>query len=216
MSIFGAIEEAAGFVGSLPEKAVSGVKAVVHKLAVVWHFLVSIAGVLSDAWTWVVNGVFWLGDRIGAWAGEVYRTLWQTLVHTVPDAIAWVFSKAAHYAAAIVTKVYNELHSWVLAVERFVVKLVHDLVNALGNLVRKFIHWATAPVQWVLRWGAWLIRLITHPGNLANWIAGAILEPVIKWFLKAGASVVVWFLRLALSKGSPLVLLIEDVLHEML
>ena len=216
MSIFGAIEEAAGFVGSLPERAWNLGKSVAHKAAVVWNFLVSIASVLTDAWTWVVNGAFWLGDRIGGWAAEVYRTLWQTLTKTIPDAIAWVFVKAVRWAAAAIAKVYNELRTWVLGIERFVVKLVHDLVGAVRSALHTFIKWALAPIKWVLQWGAWLIKLITHPGNLANWLAGAIVEPVVKWFLKAGASVVVWFLRLALTKGSPLVLLVEDVLHEML
>lgn len=216
MSIFSALEEAAGFVGSLPERALKLGESVLHKARAVWSFLVSIGGVLSGAWTWVVNGAFWLGDRIQAWAGEVYRTLWQTLTRTIPDAIAWVFVRAAKYAISAVTKVYNELRSWVLGIERFVVRLVHDLVNAVKAALSTFIRWATAPIRWVIQWGAWLIRLITHPANLANWIAGAIVEPVVRWFLKAGAGVVVWFLRLAFSKGSPLVVLFEDVLHELL
>lgn len=202
--------------GALPGDVLKGLKAAWSAVKSVWSFLVSISQLLTNAWTWVVNGIGFLGRQVGDWAGEVFSTLWDTLTSTIPKAIEWVFDQAVKWAENAVKAAVGQLRKWVDDIYKYVVKLIHDLVNAVKAGLHDLIKWVTAPVRWVLHWGAWLIHLITHPENLANWIASAILEPVVKWFLKAGSSIVVWLLRSAASKGSEVAHLFEDVLHDML
>lgn len=216
MSILGKIEGFISGVGSIPGEVLHGLESAWNSIKAVWSFLVSISGVLSDAWTWVVNGVGWFADQVAGWASEVYNTLWNTLTATIPEAIAWVFNQAVKWAAAALAKVYGELRHVITAIYEYLVRLMHDLVNAVKALLQDFIRWATGPVRWVLHWGAWLINLITHPEHLANWIAGAILEPVVKWLLSSGADVIVWALRSSIRKNSGFAHLIEQVLHDLL
>lgn len=216
MSILSKIEGFISGVGAIPGDIIKGLEAAWNSIKAVWSFLVSISGVLSDAWTWVVNGAGWFADQVGDWAGETFSTLWNTLTHTIPDAIAWVFDQAVKWAAGAIATAKHELHVFIQDVENYVVKLAHDLVNAVKGLLHDFIRWATNPVRWVLHWGAWLINLITHPQNIANWIAGAILEPVVKWLMKSGADIVVWALRSASSRNSGFAHLIEQVMHDLL
>lgn len=215
----GIIEKIGGFftgLGSLPGEVLKGAEAAWHAIQTVWSFLTDSYGVLSSAWTWVVNGWEWLGKQLTDWAGEVFNTLWQTLTETIPDAIVWVFDRAVKEFVVALARVYNELRGALDAVYKFLLRLIHGLINDLKAALHAFIKWATNPVRWVLHWGAWLIHLLTHPENIANWIAGAIIEPVVKWLVRSGSHVVVWALRMATTKDSAFAHLVEDVLHDLL
>ncbi len=212
MSIFSKIGGFFSGLGALPGDALKVLEAAWNGIKSVWSFITGSYQLLTDAWTWMVNGAEWFAGQVGGWAGEVFHTLWDTLTSTIPKAIAWVFNQAVHWAAVALHKVYNELRSWVKSIYAFLVRLIHDLVNAVKGLLHTFIKWATAPIRWVLHWGAWLIHLITHPDNLANWIASSILEPVIKWFLKSGLAVMVWLLRRVSESTTEFAHLIEDAI----
>lgn len=216
MSFFDRIGSFFSGLGSIPGELLKAAEAAWKAIQTVWSWLTRIGQLLTDAWTWMVNGAEWFGSQVAGWSQEVFRTLWQTLTSTIPGAIAWVFGQAVHWAAGAIHELGRVLRVLIGDVRRFLVGLIHTLVNALKAALHSFVHWATGPVKWVLKWGAWLIRLITHPANLANWIASSIVAPIVKWFLKSGADVVVWLLRRSIAKNSELVHLVEDVLHRML
>lgn len=216
MSILSKVESIGGAILEAPGEIWNGIKRAWHLVEAVWSFLTGSYKILDAAWTWMVNGAEWIFGNVEHWAGETFGTLWNTITSTIPKAIAWVFDEAVKWAGRQLARVYNELRSWVLSIVHFLEKLAHDLVNALAGLVRKFISWATAPVRWVIKWGAWLIALITHPERLAEWIASAIIAPVVKWLIKSGASVIAWILRRMASSGSEFAHLIEQVLHDLL
>lgn len=201
-------------IGSIPGDVLKGVEAAWNAVRTVWSWLTSISGILTDAWTWVVNGTKWFADQVGDWAGEVFHTLWDTLTSTIPKAIAWVFNQAVHWAAGAISTAKHELHVFVEDIRRWLVKLIHDLVNAVKGLLSQFIRWATAPIRWVLHWGAWLIHLITHPENLAKWVASSILEPVAEWFLKEGSSVIMWAIRKSSTLTTEFAHVLEDAIDK--
>ena len=216
MSILSKVEGFIGKIGALPADALHVLEAAWKGIESVWSFLTHISGILDDAWTWMVNGVEWFTGQIGDWAGEVFHTIWQVLAETIPKAIEWVFDQAVKWAAGAIGAAKGQLHKLIEDVKKFVL----DVIDAVGKGLKARLHdleklvWA--PVHWVLKEGAWLWNLISHPENIAKWVAGAIVVPVAEWLLHAGATVIVWVLRKLVNESTEISHLLEDAFDKVL
>ena len=83
MSIFdtvaGWFTSAANGIADLANKAWGSIRSV-------WNFLVHIAGILSGAWDWMVNGVTWFTSQVSGWAAQVFAFSWHVLTNAIPGA----------------------------------------------------------------------------------------------------------------------------------
>jgi hypothetical protein len=206
---FSGITNIPGDIVRLAEAAWNGLRGV-------WSWAVGSYKVLDEAWTWVVHGVEWFGSQVTAWGAYVFGNLWQLVDSTIPNAIEWVYVQGAKYAARAV----NDLERWAgKAIDTVLHEaevFAHDIMSDLRALFDDFARWATGPVRWVLQWGAWLVELISHPERLANWIAGAIVLPVVRWLLLEGASVLVWLLEQASEESTDFAETVESAFAKVL
>lgn len=216
MSLLNKIGSFFSGITSIPSDIVKLAEAAWDGIQVVWHVLTQGAHILFGAWDWVVHGVEWFAGQVGSWAGWVFGNIWQLISHTIPGAIEWVFGQAVHWAGIVVNRLWSWTKTALHLLERAILTAVHLLVNAVKAALHAFVHFATAAIKWVYAKGAWIWNLLSHPGNLAKWIAGAIIEPVVLWFLRAGATVIVWVLRKIVHESSEFAHLIERTLHDLM
>lgn len=187
-----------------------------HAIAGVWAFLVRVAGLVTGAWDWMVNGVTWFTSQIGDWASWVYNTIWHILTKTIPDAATWAIRQATKWAANAVHNLRRFLEGVVKNIVKWITGEIHKLARTAKHWVSDVIKWVTGPIRWVLNVGKHVANLVLHPKALAEWIVGALIVPLIMWFLRSSAPVVAWLIKSIVQRDSELAHLIEDVLAKVI
>lgn len=216
MSIIDSAEKlASGIIGGA-EDVVGLAKRVWDAFKLVWWFLTHVGQLLDEAWVWLVHGVEWFGEQLDHLAGETFGTLWNLVTHVVPSLAAWAYTHSIGWAWKEIVLLEHAVHKFIDDVIKWAGKALHDLEKLLLGWVHKILHWAHNAVWWVAHRAETVWHLLTHPAVLAELLAAHIVWPVVRWFLKAGAHVVVSLLKQAASRGSEVEHLLEDVIHDML
>lgn len=211
MSVFGKI---AGFFSGAVNGLVELAEKVWNAIHTVWSFLTSVATILSGAWDWMVNGVEWFTKTVTDWAAAVYTTAWHTLTNVIPKAAEWAFHTAAKWAAAALHTVEHFLRGLIHTLRTWVEHEVSGIYHFFRNLIGSVVKWVTGPIRWVLSVGRHIANLVLHPKALVEWFIGALIEPLVMWFLRSGANVLIWLLRLAVRDSSEVAHLIEELLEK--
>jgi phage-related protein len=213
VSIF---DKVAGFFSSAFHTVGDLASKVFNAIRSVWGFLVHIGGILSGAWDWMVNGVTWFTSQASNWAAAVFTTTWNTLTHVIPGAARWAFSQATRWAAGAIHTLGGFLKGLVKNVISWARRELHALSRTAKHWVSDVIKWVTGPIRWVLNVGRHIANLVLHPKALVQWFLGALIVPLIMWFLRSSAPVLVWMIRSVASRESELAHIIEDVLSRVI
>lgn len=151
--------------------------------------LVDTAQVLAEAWQAVETGVEYFVEGVANFSDEVFDTLWHILYQAIPEGITWAYDALYHELTSAITTVehfiehiYTTVRNWVEGLIREVYDVLHQWVQYLEGLVAPAIHWVETAGNTVLGW-------INHPDTLADFIAGHIVIPVLKWLLSTGRDV---------------------------
>jgi hypothetical protein len=182
----------------------------------VWAFLVHIGGILNGAWDWMVNGVSWFTSQASNWAAAVFTTTWHTLTHVIPSAARWAFTQATRWAAGAIHTLGGYLKGLVKNVASWALRELHKLSRTAKHWVSDVIKWVTGPIRWVLNVGRHIANLVLHPKALVQWFLGALIVPLIMWFLRSSAPVLAWLVRSFVARDSEVAHIIEDVLAKVI
>lgn len=213
MSIFSKV---AGWFSGAVNSVVDLAKRVWGAIGTVWAFLVQAAHLLSSAWDWMVNGVTWFTSQVSDWAAAVYSTAWHTLTNVIPAAAEWAFRQATSWAGAALHTVEHYLLGLWHTLRTWAEREFHSLAHTAKGWVEAVVNWVTGPIRWVLTVGSHIANLVLHPRALAEWIVGSLIEPLVLWFLKSGANVVIWVLRLIMQDSSEVAHLLEEIIERVI
>lgn len=182
----------------------------------IWWFLTTVASLVDGAWNWMVNGVDWFTGEVSKWAGEAFEAIRHVIVDVIPSALEWLGRTMYGLAKSWFLKVWGFVESTATHIYGWAVKELGKLAHAIRVKAEEVLHWVEGAVHFVEHWGSWILHLLTHPDNLAKWILGSLIGPLVLWLLKSSAPILVWLLRQAAHKDSQLVHLFEDVIAGML
>lgn len=182
----------------------------------IWWFLTTVASLVSGAWNWMVNGVEWFTDEVSHWAGEAFEALRHIIVDVIPSALEWLGKTLWNAVTHAFLKAWRFIESTASHIYSWAVKELGRLGHAIKVAVNEAIKWVEGAVHFVAHWGGWILHLLTHPDNIVKWILGALVGPLVLWFLRSSAPIIVWLLRQAAKQSSEVAHLFEDVLHDML
>lgn len=213
MSIFSKV---AGFFGGAVGDVVSLAKKVFGAIGTVWAFLVSAATLVTEAWNWVVNGVTWFTGELQNWADAVYKTAWHLFTNVIPKAAEWAFRQATSWAGAALHTVEGFLHGLIHSVATWAKGEFASLAHTVKGWVSSIIGWVAGPIKWIIHVAKAAVNLVLHPQALAEYLVGHIIEPLIMWFLRSGANVILWFLRLLIRDTSEVAHLIEELMEKVI
>lgn len=216
MSIIGKIEGAVGGVISAGEDVVGLAKKVWDAFKSLWWLLDHAALLLTDAWDWMVKGAEYIGVGMEHLISQTGGAIWDLVTHDLPALASWVYRNAIAWAWHEITALAGAVEHRVLGVIHWAGHELHRLEQLILGWVKSLIRWAEGAVRWVERFGGIVWHLISHPLVLAELLADYIVWPVVKWFLRAGAHIVVYLLKRAATQGSEVEHLFEDVLHDLL
>lgn len=216
MSVIDTVGKLIGGVVEAGEDVAGLAKKVWDSFKRLWSQLTAVAQFLTDAWDWMVKGAEYIGVGLEHLAKETAGVLWNVVTHDIPTITAWLYHHTVEWA-------WNEIEKLSRAVAKYVDDVIKWAQRELGRLerlllgwVRKILHWAAGAVHWVTHFGDTVWRLISHPGQLATLLADHIVWPVLAWFLKEGAKVIVYLLKQAMARGSEVEHLAEDIIHDLL
>ena len=188
-----------GFFGGVVSDVTHAIRAVLQAVRSVVNWFGRLGQLADSAWDWMVNGVEWLGDR-AARIGESLFNLGKWLIERwVPMAVHWALGQAASLALGL----YHTVRNWVTGLVNSVIRWVHGLINTVWSFIRGFWRtvWAavTKAANWIARATFYVFDLVAHPDRLATWLAGHIVEPVIRWLVNAGEGVLRWIVKQTVS-----------------
>lgn len=216
MSVFDKLVETAEGAIEAVEHPIQSLEWLWAQVKWVWWFLTTIANLVSGAWDWMVNGVEWFTDEVSHWAGEAYEAIRHVLVEVIPKALEWVVSKLYNVIRSGLLAAWKFIESTATHIYSWAVKELGKLGHTIKVAISEAIKWVEGAVHFVAHWGSWILHLLTHPENIVKWILGALVGPLILWFLRSSAPVIVWLLRQAAKESSEVAHLFEDVLNDML
>jgi hypothetical protein len=216
MSVVGDIESFIGDVKATAVEVEEFIKKIPKVIAYVWAQIAAAARDLLGAWSWVVHGVEWIGNRLEYLGEETWGTLWEMLEHTIPEGLEWLYNHSVGYAVEGIHEVAVDTAKFIHEVYDDAKKAVHEVLGKLDAAIKGAYHWVEHAVWWVEHRAEWVWHLLTHPEQLAEMLAEHLVWPLLRWMLKGGSSVIVWLLKDAASKGSEVDHLFEDVLHDLL
>lgn len=208
-AIGGLFSSAGHAIAGLAHAAWQGVKSVFHFAATVFDFV-------GGAWSWMVNGLGWLGDNlIGGLARLLHLLEWLAL-HAIPEGLAWVFKKAIGWAKAAIHTLGHELTLALRTVTRFLTGLIRTVEHWAKRAVGLVWHTLAGVFNWVERVGKKVADLVLHPERLAAWLGGHVVIPVIRWALSSSAFIIVWLFKSALRMLPTLAHTLEEALEKLL
>lgn len=178
----------------------------------VFHFFLRLGDLVGGAWDWMVNGIEWLGDRVWHALVTVGDYLVWTITTAIPEAAKWAFGKAWGLARAGIHFAEHAAAVALHAVTRFLTGLIHTLRSWAEHAFHFVLRIASDAWRWVERAGKWVYNLVSHPARLADWLAGAIVLPILRFLISFGAPVIVWLIKRATSILPAIVHLLEDAL----
>lgn len=200
--------------------AVSGIADLARKvwgaITGVWTWLVSIGGLLVGAWAWVVNGVFWLAKQAGELAYGVVGTLWHIATHVIPSAVWWAIDHVTRWALGELGKLWRWIEHHIAQVYRWATGELGELWRWAEHHVESLVRDVAGAWHWIEHTGYAAAELVLHPERLAEWLAGHILVPVVRWLIGAGRDVIVWVVKVVASEGMSIAHLLEDVIADIL
>ena len=182
----------------------------------VFHFASGIFDLVGGAWDWMVNGIEWVGSR-AVWAVEsTFNGLRWIVTHWVPMAARWALDGAVRFARAGL----HDLERWAAGMVRSAVRFLHGLIRTVEHwaqaAIRDVWHTLTAAANWIAHATWYVFDLVAHPGRLAQWVAGSIVQPVLRWLLSSSEGVLKWLVRQLPSATEELAHVLEDVFSSIL
>jgi len=202
------------FITSVPSKLEDVVDKLVHFFTSIWALLVSTAHVLTEAWTWMVHGIEWLGKNIEGWAAWVYNGFSHILFTVIPNAIGYALREAIAWAKGAV----HELEVWAKAAVKAVYRWAQaglDRLEALARgLYRTLLGWVKGPIEWILHVGRHAVELLLHPQALAEYIVAGLIVPLIRWLLRSSVPVLSWLFHTFTAREGEALSLLEDFLSK--
>jgi hypothetical protein len=183
-------------------KSVAGIaESLWHAITSVWGFLRHLGALVSGAWDWMVNGIGWFASQIGEWASWVYNTIWHIVTKLIPEAVAWAFTQATRWAARAIHTLSGWAKGAVSGIIRWAKGALHEVGKLAEHLYNKVTKWVNTAVQWVGKYGARTLYLLSHPLVLAEWLFKGITVPFILFILRV--NVRIWFaVAIAIVKQS--------------
>lgn len=187
-----------------------------NAIRTVWAFLVQVAKIVDEAWTWVVNGVEWFTSKVEDWAAEVYSGIGHILFTVIPDAIKWAIEQAVGWAARAVRDVdrwakarFSEVTSWAKRELDHIENLAKGWFDAVVN-------WVKHPIEWVIKEGEKIVELLFHPEALAKWVLGGLLVPLVTWLLRQAVTILSYLLRIWVDDSSEIASILEDLIEKVI
>ena len=212
----GVLKAVGGFFSGAASAIAGGATAVYNAIKLVWHFAAEVFSLVGGAWDWMVNGVGWIGDNLIGFAARVLHGLEWLLLHVIPEGLKWLFAKAVRFTRVAVATVEHALSVALGAAVRW----ARGALNTLE-------HWARAAVRWLTRiageaWsfvenvGKRIAALVLHPERLVAWILGALVLPLLRFFIEASAPLLVWLFRAFVRESAAFAHTLEDVLSKVI
>jgi phage-related protein len=207
-------------VGSLISGAAGDIKGLINGVwqgvKSVYSFIVTITDLVGDAWDWMVNGLSWLGTNILDWAGVVYNLIRWIIVHGLPDAAAYVYTKAVLWAKAAVKDVERALTGLVHTVEHALSSVISDLKRYTIDAVRDVWRTLTDAWNWIEKTGKAAVNLVEHPALLVEHIIAGASEALLKWLLSQLVRLTVWVWKTTISLLGDIAPIVEDALTKVI
>jgi len=139
-----------------------------------------------------------------------------TLLVRIPNAVEQAFLMATQWAATEVNAARDFLSQWISNVEQRAAQLFDNAVQTAFGWVselRDFIVTLWTDFQTVK---TRVVQLLTDPGALADWIAGAIIGAVGRWIVGNAAALGRYLLAHAITDTEWLASFLEDVVMRIL
>lgn len=181
-----------------------------------WTFFVSLVARWLSAFQACVNASIQLGFALFNFAEQLSLTLLWFLVNVVPAAMNQAFNQAIFWAEARVRQAEN-------LASRLVADLRHyadEVIAGVRNFLLQAINAVIADVRTL--WNRFLdverrvASLLTHPETLADWIAGVIVQAVVRWAVSNGAFLFTLFRRNAVKLGLGVASILETIITQTL
>lgn len=207
-------------IGGLFSSAGHAIAGVAHSawqgIKSVFHFAAGVFNLVGGAWSWMLNGISWLGDTlIGALARLLHLLEWIAL-HAIPEGLSWAFKKAIAWARVAVKDVERALSTLIRSVLHFLLGVIRSVEHWVKGALRSVWHTLSAAWNWIENAGRKLYDLVMHPERLAAWLGGHVLVPLLKWLLGNGAALIVWLFRVAAREAPEVAHVVEDALAKLI
>lgn len=209
MDVFGALD-------SIWHGITGGFNAVIdaakHAARWVLHFVTAIFDLVGGAWNWMYNGLGWLGDNVIGFASRVLHLLEHVVLHIIPEAIGWLTGTLIRWAKAAIEYAKRKVEDALNKAKRFLLGLVNTLSHWAHAAVKFVEGVANKAWGWVTKAGKFLYDLVSHPDRLVAWILGALVVPLVKFFIERSGWLVLLLLRAFEREAVAFASMLEGVL----
>lgn len=212
----GILEAIGGLVSEAAGDALSGVKALWQGIKSVFGFAGSIFSLVGGAWTWMVNGIQWIGTNLLGWAAVVFNLLKWLIDHALPEAVAWVYRHTIEWALVELAKLWHKVEHAVKAAVRWAEGELHRIEHSIEADVKSIWRTLSAAWHWVEHTGQTIAHYIEHPETLAQLLWNHLTWPLLKWVAQRAVALLVHFARLAVQNLGVLGPIFEDALDKLL
>lgn len=189
---------------------------IIKAIAAIYTVIADISNTMSRGFVDIWNATVKLADEIESYAVSVYNwakatinAVWNDIVkwvvglwHDLSTAIDAVYKFAAHWIDWIlnwVGKLFNDITSWV----------IRDIWNPLYTAI-------TSAWNWIYKYGAMMLYLLTHPDALVRLIAAYLWREWMNIVRHYARPIGHWLIRVMPSMAGELASLIEDIISSLI
>ena len=176
-----------------------------------FHFVTGVFSHVGDAWRAIYHALDAVGGSVGNVLTDVYKSLRQVILHTVPDAVNWAVRKAVAYAKKGVLLAERIAATALRKTGHFLHGLINSVASEARHLFRIVSHAVNDVAHWVGKYGNRVVNLVLHPSRLVAWILPHLLLPLLRFMIDQAKPVVRFFMRVAFKEIGTLASEIESV-----
>lgn len=181
-----------------------------------WTFFTSLVARWLAAFQACVNNAVALGFALFNFAENLYLTFQWFLVHVLPGIALQAFDQSIFWAEARVRQAENLIHllisdlraydDWAIAIlRRWALDAINAVIANVGTLWNRFLGVEQR-----------VAALLTHPEVLAQWLAGVIVQAVVRWAVANGAFLFTLFRKNAIGLGRSIAVVLENIITQTL
>ncbi len=173
------------YINSLIERAVGPVRRLADevrdRILALYSTLTTVMGNLGHKFGALANMVSWWRWVIRRQATEIFNTFRYVFLIAIPRAIATGVDEVRRWVSSTVDSVRREARALLDALGRVLTAAINRALSWLDSLQR----WAQSQVSAITSWLSWfrntILPRLTDPAKMAEWSAGAMLGPLMRY-----------------------------------
>lgn len=133
----------------------------------------------GSAWTWMVDGLSWLGSGLEGFAGQVLGGFSHVIENLIPGAIKTALGDAVKWGEGFVGKELGGIRGLISGGQRLLSDALHSAEHSLGSKIDGVLGRISGIVHWFDTGAKHAVDLVLHPDRLLVAILKGVSAPVV-------------------------------------